>query len=116
MRCFDKVSKEQREILFAESWKMADFNIQNSYIRGCIHVLEVSKSYGLTTPSSSTRSNTRIRCHQSSDSHSEAEEKRITHKRPTIDCIKRDVCVHCVCRYSLVAVSAETCSVVMLLY
>ena len=52
--------EEQRKILFEGFWSTSDFNVQNAYICGCIHVLKVSRRYGSTTPSSSRRCNTRI--------------------------------------------------------
>ena len=51
--------EEQRQKLFDGFWRLADFNVQNAYICGCVKVLEVFRRY-TSKRSLSRHSNTRI--------------------------------------------------------
>jgi hypothetical protein len=47
LKCFDKISEEQRKKLFTAFWDTGDFNVQNAYIHvcGCVRVLKAKKKY-----------------------------------------------------------------------
>ena len=56
--CFDKVSQERRKALFEGFWKMANFDIQNTYLCGCIKTSNTKRKY--TKREESRRKFTRV--------------------------------------------------------
>ena len=59
LRCFDKLSMEQRSKLYNGFWASGDFDVQNSYICGCVKIVEVKRRY-TAKGSGSRRSNSRV--------------------------------------------------------
>ena len=45
LKCFDKISEDQRKKLFAGFWESGDFNVQNAYLCGCIRVMKTKRKY-----------------------------------------------------------------------
>ena len=44
-KCFEKIPEEQRKRLFAGFWKLGNFDVQNSYLRACVRVVNKERSY-----------------------------------------------------------------------
>lgn len=59
LRCCNKISEAERKKLFDGFWSTGAFNTQNSYICGCIKILEPKRRY-TKTPSTSRRSYSRV--------------------------------------------------------
>ena len=59
LRCYEKVSGEQRRKIFSGFWDTADFNVQNAYICGCVKVIDIAKRY-TARGAASHRSSTRV--------------------------------------------------------
>ena len=58
LKCYQKINEDQRTQLFKGFWSIADFNVQNAYLCGCIKQLEINRH--TTKSSSSRRSGTRV--------------------------------------------------------
>ena len=59
LKCYEKVTEDQRTKLFDGLWASADFNTQNACICGCIKVVEIKRRY-TTKGKGSRRSNSRV--------------------------------------------------------
>lgn len=53
------VTQSQRQKLFDGFWKIADFDVQNAYLTGCVKVVEVKRRY-TSNPSASRRRHSRV--------------------------------------------------------
>ena len=58
LHCFENVHEEQRKKLFSGFWGSANFDVQNSYLCGCVKVIQVKRRY--TSNASSRRSHSRV--------------------------------------------------------
>ena len=58
-KCFDNVPADAREKLFVDFWNLADHDIQNTYIFGCVNINPVKRRY-TDDPESSRRQATYI--------------------------------------------------------
>ena len=56
LRCFSTLTTEQRRTIFTKFWALCNFDIQNTYLCGCVKVLPVARHY----TSESKRGNTRV--------------------------------------------------------
>ena len=56
LRCFSTLTTEQRRTIFSRFWALGNFDIQNTYLCGCVKVLPVARHY----TSESKRGNTRV--------------------------------------------------------
>ena len=56
LRCFSILTTEQRRIIFSKFWALGNFDIQNTYLCGCVKVLPVARHY----TSESKRGNKRV--------------------------------------------------------
>ena len=59
LRCYDKVSEDQRQALFDGFWSSCDYNTQNAYLCGCIKTIEVKRRY-TDKGTSSRQKNSRV--------------------------------------------------------
>ena len=59
LRCCDKLSTDKRKAIFEGFWALGNYDVQNTYISGCIQVKPVQHHYS-TGASSSRRGNTRL--------------------------------------------------------
>ena len=42
-KCFDKISQDQRKCLFTGFWESGNFNVQSSYLCGCVRVMKAKR-------------------------------------------------------------------------
>ena len=56
LQCFSTLTTEQRRTIFSRFWALGNFDIQNTYLCGCVKVLPVARHY----TSKSRRGNTRV--------------------------------------------------------
>ena len=59
LRCSEKLLAEKRKAIFKGFWALGNYDVQNAYISGCIHVKPVQRHY-VHGASSSRRCNTRL--------------------------------------------------------
>ena len=45
LRCYDNVPAAERQKIFDGFWATASFDVQNTYLCGCVHLKEVSQRY-----------------------------------------------------------------------
>ena len=45
LRCYERLSKQQREKIFHGFWSTSSFDVQNGYLCGCVKVLDVKRHY-----------------------------------------------------------------------
>ena len=45
LKCFEKIPEEQRKRLFTGFWDSGNFDVQNSYLCGCVRVMKKKRSY-----------------------------------------------------------------------
>ena len=45
LKCFDKISEDQRKRLFAGFWDSGNFDVQNAYLCGCVRVMKTKRKY-----------------------------------------------------------------------
>ena len=43
LRCYDLISKTQKQLLFDGIWKMNSFDTQTAYLCGCVKVINIKK-------------------------------------------------------------------------
>ena len=58
LKCFDKISQDQRKCLFTGFWESSNFDVQNSYLCGCVRVMKAKRKY--TKAATSRRKYTRM--------------------------------------------------------
>ena len=57
-RCFEKVTEDKRKTLFEGFWKMGNFDLQNTYLCGCVKTITTKRKY--TKREESRRKFTRV--------------------------------------------------------
>ena len=45
LRCYDRVGRAQRQKLFDGFWGMGSFDVQNTYLCGCVKVINIKRHY-----------------------------------------------------------------------
>ena len=45
LKCFDKVTEQQRKSIFEGFWGLGEFNVQNAYLCGAVKILEIKRRY-----------------------------------------------------------------------
>ena len=58
LKCYTKLTDDQRKRVFSGFWALGDFNVQNAYLCGCVKILPVARHY--QKASTSKRGNTRM--------------------------------------------------------